>query len=246
MTSRELTIGARFAGPPRSGNGGYTAGRLAAHLGSAAEPVNEAVSVTLRQPPPLDLSMRVVSDAKEARLTSGDVVIATATRGRFAQDPVAPVEAGVAEQAQSTYRGFANHPFPGCFSCGPDRELGDALRLAPGLVEPGRTACIWVPDPSLAAEPAAEAAAIEFVWAALDCPGGWTSDLDARPLVLGRITATSDRPARLGRPHVVVGELVGEEGRKTFTATAVYDDTGHVVGRAEHVWIAVDAAAFAP
>jgi hypothetical protein len=82
--------------------------------------------------------------------------------------------------------------------------------------------------------------AVEFVWAALDCPGGWSADLVGRPMVLGRMTAAVDvRPAP-GEPCVVVGRWLGEDGRKTFTASSAYDGEGRVLGRAQATWIAVD------
>jgi hypothetical protein len=87
---------------------------------------------------------------------------------------------------------------------------------------------------------------MEFVWAALDCPGGWTSDLIARPLVLGRMTAAVHRLPEIGRPVVIVGELYETEGRKTQTGTAAYDENNRLVGRAEQVWIEVDPGSFYP
>ena len=86
--------------------------------------------------------------------------------------------------------------------------------------------------------------AAEFVWSALDCPGGWTSDLDARPLVLGRMTATCDALPRIGEDYVVVGRLLDIQRRKTYTAAALYDVDGQLLARAEHIWIAVDPATF--
>ena len=47
-----LTIDRRYRGPLHSGNGGYTAGRLAAFVDGPAE-------VTLRLPPPLDRPLTV-------------------------------------------------------------------------------------------------------------------------------------------------------------------------------------------
>lgn len=228
-------------GPPGSGNGGYTAGRLASHVGDGDGGI--PVSVTLRQPPPLDVSMRV-EHTDQTRLLLAGSIIAQANPGKLRGEPVEPVEMAVAAEAESTYRGRLDHPFPTCFTCGTGRQSGDALRLMPGLFAPGRTACVWVPDSSLAAAANSDVAATEFAWAALDCPGGWTSDLDVRPLVLGQMTALCDEPPLIGQPHVIVGQLLAEEGRKTFTATTLYDDDGRVLGRAEHVWIAVDPATF--
>jgi hypothetical protein len=43
---------------------------------------------------------------------------------------------------------------------------------------------------------------------------------------------------------VVVGATRGRVGRKTSTATSLYDGSGRLVGLAEQVWIEVDAATF--
>jgi hypothetical protein len=241
-----ITVARRFRGPERSGNGGYTAGLLARCLSGG--PGSPPVTVTLRRPPPLDVAMTVVSVASGdapavLELWHDGSLVATSGAGAFDAEPVAAVGFESATAARSAYAGLRSHPFPGCFACGPAREPGDGLRLAPGLVGPGRTACVWMPDPSLAAEDDAAVAGAEFVWAALDCPGGWTSDLEARPLVLGRMTAQHLELPKIGLPHVVVGERLGEDGRKTFTATSLYDGD-RLVARAEHTWLAVDPAMF--
>ena len=81
------------------------------------------------------------------------------------------------------------------------------------------------------------------LWAALDCVGGWGGGIEERRMVLGRMTAQVDAPrrrraARRGR------RVPGHRGRKTFTASTLYDSDGRIVARAQHVWIAVDPAAF--
>ena len=245
-----VTIQARYAGPPSSGNGGYTAGLLAELAGVT---LSHPVTVTLRRPPPLDTTMQVERvdaagspdpDRVTVRLLDGDAVVAEAGPGVLAVDAVEPVSPAAAQEAEPSYRGLVEHPFPTCFVCGPGRDEGDGLRLSPGLVGPGRTACVWTPHPSLVTGETGVVPA-RFVWAALDCPGGWTSDLEARPLVLGRMTAACVAAVPVGRPYVVVGRFLREEGRKTFTATAAYDLDGRLVGRAEHTWIAVDPGQFA-
>jgi hypothetical protein len=128
------------------------------------------------------------------------------------------------------------------------------LRIFPGRVDDdaegrARVAAPWVPDPSVAedfhhyasGEPRASLAA---TWAALDCVGGWAGDLEERLMVLGRMTARVDDLPVIGEPHVVVGEGRGQDGRKTFTASTLYDADGRVVATAEHTWIAVDAELF--
>ena len=234
-----LTIAARFAGPPSSGNGGYTAGRLATRVTG-----DGPVSVTLRTPPPLHTPLLVETAAGAARLLRGGELVAEAASGDFSRPPAPPVDLERALAVEPSYAGLVDHPFPTCFVCGPARTGGDGMRLTPGPSEPGRTACVWTPDASLSAVDDPTVAAGEFVWSALDCPGGWTSDLQSRPLVLGKMTASYDRRPRIGRPHVVVGALHASEGRKTFTSTALYEPGGDLLARAEQVWIAVDPASF--
>lgn len=234
-----LQIDARFAGPPGSANGGYTAGRLASLL-----PAGAVVEVTLRQPPPLETRLDVTVSGERATLRFGGVIIADAVVAALTEDVVAPVPFEVAAEAMSTYAGFDQHPFPGCFACGTDRPPPDGLGLRPGRV-PGRPDCVattWVPDASLVAPASAGAGTrIEAVWAALDCPGGWSADLVGRPMVLGRMTAAVDAMPQAGEPCVVVGRWLGAERRKTFTASTVYDADGRILGRAQATWIALAA-----
>ena len=64
-----LTIPARFNGPPGSANGGVTCGML-----SEATGLNE---ITLRQPPPVDVELRV----EEGSLYDDDTLVASAAAG---------------------------------------------------------------------------------------------------------------------------------------------------------------------
>ena len=63
-------------------------------------------------------------------------------------------------------------------------------------------------------------------------------------MVLARMTAWVDALPEIGAEHVVLGLGRGTEGRKTHTSAALLDPDGRVVGRAEHLWIAVDPATF--
>lgn len=234
-----LVLPDRFNGPPGSANGGYVSGRLAALLGS-----DGAVTVTLREPPPLGVDL-VVATGEDGRIaaTFGGAVIATAEPGALAHDPVEPVSLGVAREAEERYAGLRSHPFPTCFVCGPQRR--DGLGLRPGRVgdsPDGPVACVWEPGASTSTTGAlgpGEPVETAMVWAALDCPSGWASDLEARPMVLGRITARVDARPHPGDRCVVVARVLGGEGRKTFTASTAYDPDGRVLGRAEAVWIAL-------
>jgi len=223
-------------GPERSGNGGWTAGLLASHLRAAA-------TVSLRRPPPLGTELTVAVEGGAARLHDGADLVAEATVVDTGElGTVDPVDVDTAVAAEPAYRGLLSHPFPRCFVCGPERMVGDGLCLRPGPTAGGRTACTWVPHPAFADDDGTLDPA--YVWAALDCPGGWTADLAGRPMVLGRMSAAVERRARVGERLVVVGQHLDTSGRKTRTATSLYDADGQVVGRAAQLWLGVDPLAF--
>jgi hypothetical protein len=63
-------------------------------------------------------------------------------------------------------------------------------------------------------------------------------------MVLARMTARIDSLPVIGEEHVLVGMGRGNEGRKTWTSSTMYDADGRVVGTAEHLWVAVAPRAF--
>jgi hypothetical protein len=250
----DVVVPRRFHGPPSSGNGGWSAGALAAVTVDRPDHAAPwpAITVSLHRPPPLDTELAVATDDGWTVASYDGTVIA---RGRPAEQsvtevPSVPIE--VARAATAGYRGFVSHPFPTCFTCGVDREEGDGLRIFPGDVpddDLGRVAAPWTPHPSVAEDwheyrEAARDASVPVTWAALDCVGGWSTDIEERPMVLGTMTLRLDRLPHIGEEHVVVGEMRGAEGRKTYSAATLYDAAGAVVATAEHVWITIDPAAF--
>ncbi|MGC4940918.1 hypothetical protein [Kribbella sp. DT2] len=242
MSAHEvLRIERRFRGPDRSANGGYTAGLIGTRLGTSDDAVPQ---VTLRMPPPLETDLDLTTSEGSAflRASDGAVVAEAEPVSVDVLDDAAidPVQYDEALAAEASYRGLENHPFPGCYACGPDNKHG--LRLRPGLLGDGRTACTWTPAAELAGTH--DLVAPVHLWAALDCPGGWSIDLDGRPSVLGQMTACLDAQPQLGEPCVIMGRHLGESGRKTFTATTLYDSDGRILARARHTWIAVDPALF--
>ncbi|GAA1591976.1 hypothetical protein GCM10009789_52560 [Kribbella sancticallisti] len=235
MTTREvLRIAPRFRGPAQSGNGGYVAG-LVGNAVSLAE--NESPRVRLLLPPPMEVDLNLLADGQTVRLTGPDAAVAegsTVSTDTLADATIDPVGPDQARAAEAQYRGLVHHPFPGCFVCGPENAEG--LQLRPGPVGDGRTACTW--------HPAADLAEPVFLWAALDCPGGWSIDLEGRPSVLGQMSACVDARPPAGEPCVVMGRVLAEDGRKTHTASTLYDADGRVLARARHTWILVDPALF--
>lgn len=237
----EFAVLPRFCGPPRSGNGGYVAGRLASFVHA------DIVEVTLRSPPPLGVPLSVSDDAPGVRLQARETLVAQAVPASLEGEPPDPVDFDVAVAAAQRYAGRRDHPFPTCFVCGLEREAGDGMRLEPGAIDEsieGRVAAPWRPDPSLAGPDAL--VATEFGWAALDCPGGWAAGIAGRPMVLGRMTARiRTMPQPLDR-CVVVGQLRGTEGRKAFTSSALYDVNGELLANATAIWLQVDPASVVP
>ncbi|MGZ4495729.1 MAG: hypothetical protein ACXVWU_13580 [Nocardioides sp.] len=252
-----LIIATRFRGPARSGNGGWTAGSLAEQVPAPGGETAPTIEVTLRQPPPLEVALDVETLPADA-VTGGPLTVLTFGGSRIAEarevdavlDPVEAVEPAAAEAAMSRYAGLRSHPFPGCFACGTDRAEGDGLRIFPGPVDgPDTVASLWRPDPSLAEvsdllDDGIARVGVAATWAALDCVGGWSEDLEGRPSVLGRMTARVDALPVVGETHVVVGRRLRSDGRKTFTASTLYDADGRVVATAAHVWVAVDPSVF--
>jgi hypothetical protein len=224
-----LTIARRFRGPNNSGNGGYVAGTFALAAGMGP------TTVTLRTPPPLEIPLDVTIEHGSARLGYGETLVAEATSADdVALTDVPPIALDHAREASKQYAGHTKHPFPECFVCGTERADGDGMRLFPGRLGDGRTACTWTPQADLAGEPA-------FVWAVLDCPGGWSAPIEGRPMVLGQITAQVAATPAANEACVVMGQLIGSEGRKTHTASTAYGHDGRVLGRARATWIAMKA-----
>ncbi len=227
----------RFRGPARSGNGGYVAGLAGTALAGVI--ADELVpQVTLRVPPPMEIDLELDVSPEGAQLRNGEQLVAGAVpvpADFLADATIEPISFEEARKAEAGYRGLAKHPFPGCFVCGPENPTG--LQLKPGPLGDGRTACTWTPAADLASDPV-------FLWAALDCPSGWAIDLEGRPSVLGQLTACIDAQPQPGEECVVLGQLLEMDGRKTLTASTLYDSDGRVLARARATWILVDPALF--
>lgn len=245
-----LVVPSRYNGPAASGNGGWSAGSLAALLVPPRE-AGTPVSVRLRRPVPLDVPMDVEVAGEPGRgtavaLLDGDVVMTAADVGEdLLPAAVPPVDAETAAAAETRYRGATAHPFPTCFTCGPERSEADGLRLRPGplLWREDVTACRWSPGTWLDAGDGS--VPLPAVWAALDCPGGWSVDIVGRPMVLGSITAVVARSPRVGEDCVVTGAALGGSGRKELTATSLYGADGALLARAAQIWVEVDPSTFA-
>jgi hypothetical protein len=233
-----LVVSSRFCGPPKSGNGGYVCGRVAAAIDGAA-------SVRLMAPAPLESELRIEKANGAAKLLHGSSVIAEAKAASLDLAPPCLPSQAQAESASGRYLGFSRHPFPRCFVCGPERRVGDGLRIFPGALDAdGVVAAPWIPDRSLANE--AEVVAREFLWAALDCSSGFAvlPIPEGKTIVLGELSARIDGDVAPDEKCVVVGWPLRIEGRKRLAAAAVLNESGKLVAVGRATWIGVEARAF--
>lgn len=216
-------VDARYNGPPGTGNGGWTAGLIGVFI------TDGLAEVTLQKPPPLETPLTVIYTEHGLRVTAPDgAVIATAKSRMDDIDPVLSVSHSEAAEASTRYPGYGQHHFPTCFVCGPDRP--DGLKVYPGKLADGRTAAIFKAPADVSET---------TIWAALDCPGGWTVIDETHPWVLGRLSVAVSEVPKPGQECVVMGELVSEQGRKAVVRTTLYSPSDVVLARAAATWIAI-------
>jgi hypothetical protein len=236
-----IEIPNRFCGPPKSANGGYACGRLAAFIDGAAE-------VTLRSPPPLDRLMRVLADGDGVALFDGDKLVGNAKSAIVDIDvPAAPsfAEAHAAEQRTIA---ADRHNLPTCFVCGPHRDPGDGLRIHVGPLDPegagwrGPLAATWIPDASLA--DTSNEVREEFIWAALDCPTGYAAGFSDGNvfLLLGRQAVRILRRPRAGERCIIVAREMSREGRKHFAEGVLFGEDSQAIAICKATWISVEPA----
>jgi hypothetical protein len=224
-----LTIASRYKGPPNSGNGGYVCGLVATSA-------RADLKVRLLAPPPLDtpLSLQSPGDG-EWLLESPAGTVARAQSAKL--DLAVPASPGYVQAvwASQHYPGFREHPFPDCFVCGPHRRRGDGLRIFPGMLDSGIVAAPWLPADSLDAGDGK--VAVEYHWAALDCPGYFAVSAGRRPMLLGEMQAHLDRRVHVGESCTVIGWKIAADGRKHHAGTAIFDEDGVLCARAQATWI---------
>src|ERR1051326_5711614 len=147
-----VAIEKRFCGPPKSANGGYACGLLAAYIEGNAE-------ITLLAPPPLGEPLSIVAGEHGVELRQQEKTLA---RGRavgidLPEIPIASFCEAHAAIRRSPYD-ERRHPLPTCFVCGPHRTEGDGLRIIPSPLparpddKSGTLAAPWVPTANLASE----------------------------------------------------------------------------------------------
>jgi hypothetical protein len=227
-----IVVPGRFNGPRESGNGGYTAGVIAAHLGGPVE-------VSLRSPVPLDQPLELRrDDAGTLRALHGETLIAEArTLPDLDLSVPAPISVEEARRAAENYRAPVDGVFSKCFVCGRARE--DSFGVFAGRVE-GRAlvATPWTP-PAWTADDGGTEVRPEFVWAALDCPTYFASHLEGELTLsmLVRQRAELLAPVPPDTEHVVTAWPISIDGRKRLAGAAVLSADGEKLAIAEALMI---------
>jgi hypothetical protein len=246
-----LVIARRFRGPhdatSATGNGGYFCGRVAAATGAGGVEIRARAGVPLDRP----LALRTTDGVAEVH--DGPTLVARTSAERLPVTAPAPPPLAVALEVSRRFEadleaGVAPHAFPECFVCGHRRAPGDGMRLFAGPrpddgAGRGRTRVAgWRPDPTLL--DADGRLGEEFVWSALDCPGGWalpgpgntgTLQVDIREAIDGR------------EPLIVMGwpEPGPSDGslrsRRRYAGSAIFDARGRLLALGAAIWVAPPA-----
>jgi hypothetical protein len=179
-----------------------------------------------------------VNDGEQAALVDRDQVIAEASRYEVATTPPVTPSWSEADDAASRFAAEPNLPFPNCFGCGPQRQSNEGLRVFVGPV-PGRSivAGTWAPSPAFAADGSVRP---EFVWAALDCPGGWARRHYLgvpEPGITAYLAAHLEAPVRVGEPHLVLGWPIKRDRRKAWVGALITNRDGERCATAEALWL---------
>jgi hypothetical protein len=248
--SGSFVVEEQFRGPPQSGNGGYVTGIVASLLTEARPASSQltAAEVTLRAPVPLGRKLHVQRDAEQLHVTDDGRLIVEARLTTLKMSVPAPAsyEEAMAVRAASAALVRGEHRFlpgervgfhPICFCCGaelaPDRGLH--VYAAP-VTERAQVAAAWTASEHFAS--ADGTLPPEIVCTALDCPGqfAWLAT-GVRTGMLGRMTPRIERSVRAGERCVVIGWTMGQEGKKFFAGTALFNEKSELCAYARAVWI---------
>jgi hypothetical protein len=228
-----------FNGPRLSGNGGYVGGVLAERY-TRAFGGDGTVEITLRAPIPIETPLQLAREGETLTMRDGDTLVCEARPGSVAHLVPPPAPTDWAEVMRRGEEGGSppDSEFGTCIVCGNGRAVGDGLRVL-GTAGPqsGTSLSCYLPHANHA--DADGRIRPEFVWGTLDCPGAFAAQDpdDRRPALTGRMTAKVIEPPRVGERCAVVGWRTGAEGRKLYSGTALYTESGRLCALAACTWI---------
>ena len=238
MPDRTIVVARRFRGPDAgsaTGNGGYFCGLVA-----GAAPQATTIEIRARAGVPLDRPLAVRVDAGAVEVLDDGALVARSSPARLAVHPPVPPPLDVALEASRRFEahlddGSIPHAFPECFVCGHRRAPGRGQVRVAG----------WRPDAALL--DAAGRLRPEFVWAALDCPGGWALPGAGNT---GTLQVEIREPVDGRRPLIVMGWRAPAPSpragsRRRYAGTAMFDAGGRLLALGAAIWVAPDPLAAA-
>lgn len=224
-----IRIPAAFNGPPHSGNGGYTAGRVAAFLDGPH-------AMRISSPIPLETDLTLHRDGDVVKVLEGERLILTARPNALTLTPPKPPSLAAAKTAHEHPINFGAGGPSTCFVCGRNRAEGDGLRVWCGKVDGFDGAVeVWTPHQNFAN--AQGKVRPEVMWSALDCPGGYCLPEANRRVLLGEMTADIYECPPVEEPTILVSWHDRSEGRKHFAGTAMFSAGGKLLAQADTLWI---------
>lgn len=243
MKIDNTVLSQRFCGPPKTGNGGFTAGILAEAVGASA------AEIRLLSPTPVETSIVIESEKGQKGSIYDDSKKVLATLQSISDEdfpeyklPIVP-DLDETKKISAFYPGFTTHPFPTCFVCGPKRELNDGMRIFVGAApkQVGFDNLMvghWLPDETVVSED--DTVRDAAIWGALDCPGGFSAVLDKPKLiVLSKIRGKIIKPAKIGDDYTVMSWRLQKMSRAFKVMTAIFrSDTKELFAIAESLWLA--------
>ena len=215
--------------------------------GILAKKLEGCVRVRINWPIPLNEELVIQTGIQDSKLLHGETLIAQASsadqsRLQALLRPSMPpyVSFNEALEASKAYPGFESHPFPECFVCGPNREVGDGLRIFPGPHSSETFVCApFKTYPSLFSSD--KNMAVEYQWSALDCSGayGIMNAFGPDKYVLGTIIGEIKAPIHMDEMIVAMGWAIDKAGRKARSGTALINHHGQLKSWALSTWIAI-------
>jgi len=229
--NEKIIIDKKYRGLPDYGNGGYVSGVVARFIKGTAE-------ITLKRPTPLNKSLNIEKTSNgKILLLDGDVILAEGKPSSINLKVPDPPSYEEAIYASRLSKAIGNSFSSDCVICGFNRAEGDGLRIFPGPVK-GRkiVAAPWIPYSSLADDTGKVKS--EFIWGVLDCPGAYAIPIEqTQKTLLGRFVVRIDRDIYTNKKYITIGWSLSKEGRKHYTGTALFTESGDLCGVAQGTWI---------
>jgi hypothetical protein len=198
---------------------------------------------------PLDRPLVVRVEGGDAVLSDDEGVIARTTSADLAVTVPLPPPLDVARRTSAHFleqleKGEIRHTFPECFVCGHRRGPGDGLRVFAGALDaglgdaPGMRVGVWRPDAAFLDQ--AGYLRPEFVWSAMDCPGGWAI---VGPANTGTLQVEILGPVDGRQELIVMGWPMAADSarpgsRRRCAGTAMFDTRGRLLARGAAIWVA--------